>query len=90
MNNNIKAWFISGAIAVIALIINFLIFAFSYNSLTATLLTEDQRIKNASFIMSTTLPLFALSSILIWCSVGYLLNKTYRRTARKNEHDQQK
>ncbi len=89
MNRNIKAWFISGVIAVIALVVNFFIFAYSYNSLTSTLLTEDQRIENANFIMSTTLPLFAFSSILIWCSVGYLLNKTYRRTARENKHNPQ-
>lgn len=83
MSRSVKAWSISGAVAVMALVLNFLIFAFSYNRLTSTLLTEDQRIHNAGFIMTTTLPLFALSSILIGCLVGCLLSKAYRGASRE-------
>ncbi|WP_288129414.1 hypothetical protein [Microbulbifer sp.] len=75
MNSKVKSWAISGVVALTTLVVNFLIFVYSYNSLTASLLTEDQRIHNANFIMSTTLPLFVASSALGWVALGFLLRK---------------
>ncbi|WP_444904061.1 hypothetical protein ACJJIU_02315 [Microbulbifer sp. CnH-101-E] len=68
-------WILSGLISILLLVINFLIFSFSYNSLTRSLLTEDQRIENAGFIMGTTLPLFAFVSFSLWLIMGFLLSR---------------
>lgn len=59
--------------SVAILAVNFSIFLYSYNSLTATLLTEDQRIDNADFVMTATLPMYAVSSILFGLLIAALL-----------------
>lgn len=60
---------------VVILAVNFSIFLFSYNSLTATLLTEDQRIDNAEFVMTATLPMYVIASVVFGLFISILLKK---------------
>ncbi len=54
---------------------NFATFLYSYNSLTSSVFTEDQRIDNAAVIMSTTLPIYGFIALLFGVTFAYALKK---------------
>lgn len=70
-----KKPFITVAIALANFLLNFGVFAVSYNMLVTPYLHEEQRVENADFIMAYTSSMFAAITILTAVAFYFLVKK---------------
>lgn len=73
-----KKFAIYSAMGILVFIINFAIFNYSFNTQATPFLHEEQRVESAMLMLKTTLPAYAVASILI-TSIFYILARKGNR-----------
>lgn len=79
MHPRAKSLAIAAAIALASFAANCTVFVFSYNHLTTLFLTEEQRVANAGFILTTTAGAFGFVALLMGLVVYRLLRRDLPR-----------
>jgi hypothetical protein len=70
-----KAVFISIGVALITFVLNFITFLVTYNKLATPYINEEQRVENASFILTATIGSFAVIAILVGVAFYFFTKK---------------
>lgn len=75
MSQGKRAVLSAALVAVLTLVSGFLVFLYSYNSITSPVLTDEQRFEGAKFVFSVTLPSYLAISVVIGVLVFFLLRR---------------
>lgn len=74
-----KKIFIYSVMSVLVFVVNFSIYNYSFNMQATPFLVEEQRVDSALLMLKTTLPIYAVSSVLITVAFYFLANKMRNR-----------
>ncbi|MFC4258561.1 hypothetical protein ACFOZ5_05860 [Marinobacter lacisalsi] len=76
MSQGKRAFLSAGFVAIVTLVSGFLAFLYSYNAITDSVLTDEQRLEGSRFVFSVTLPSYLAISILIGAIVFFLMRRS--------------
>lgn len=75
MSQGKRAFLFAALVTVLTLVSSFLVFLYSYNSITSPVLTDEQRFEGAQFVFSVTLPSYLAISVGIGVLVFLLMRR---------------
>ncbi len=78
--NSKKAAIIACIIFLLCFAANFAVFVYGYNHLATPFLSEEQRVSNASFIMSAIVGAFAMIALLLGVVVYWALRNKQQKS----------